>query len=101
VSGDQHEPDTPVRVLIEIEAPPGLAQATKDRFVEVIRTAPKPGFIEATIYASRDEPNTFFSLQEWESEATFRSHMADSADGLEASRPLLAKPPRLTILEEL
>lgn len=89
-------------VLIEIQAAPGKIDETRETFVHVIKTSHKPGIISAQIFELASAPGTFFSLQEWESEAAFRKHMSDNTEGLEASKAsMLNGAPKLTVLKHL
>lgn len=88
-------------VWIQITAPPGVETATREKFVDAIVHAPKPGFLRAQIFEHAEDPHVFFSLQEWTSEAAFAQHMSDSAEGLRTSNPLLAGPPLITLLRPL
>ena len=85
-------------VLIEIKAAAGKEAACRDRFHFAIQTAHKPGIVSAEIFDHAARADVFLSLQEWESEAAFRQHMSDSAEGLKESSEFLDGPPKLTVL---
>lgn len=99
----ESQPDHPATffVWIEIVAPPGVESTTREKFVDAIVNAPKPGFLGARIFEHAVDTQRFFSLQEWVDGEAFDEHMRDSADGLRRTNSLLAGPPSATPLRRI
>jgi quinol monooxygenase YgiN len=99
----ESQPDHPAtfHVWIEIVAPAGVESTTREKFVDAIVNAPKPGFLGARIFEHADDTQRFFSLQEWEDSDAFDQHMRESEEGLRRTNPLLAGPPSVTPLRRI
>ncbi len=58
-------------------------------------TRKEPGCLAYTFYADRNDPNTFFIFEEWESDAALASHFqtAHMKQFLQQAPQILAGPP--------
>ncbi|WP_327139710.1 putative quinol monooxygenase [Nocardia sp. NBC_01327] len=68
---------TPRPMLAVLDAKPGLAEAFRERIVDLVRAVRnEPGCVTFTAYEARDIPGRFYLYEIYTSAAAFDAHLA-------------------------
>lgn len=90
-----------ITVFIEIHARSGEEAIAREAFTKTIETSEKPGLLSYEIFEDVNEPDTFYSTQEWESLEAFQAHMHAASSGLKQATAMLRDIPRTSILRRI
>lgn len=93
-----------VTILIEIHAKKGQEDFTQKTFTETITTSHKPGMISSIVYADKNQPGVFYSVQEWENIEAFQQHMKDakaSEEKFAEVTSMLSEAPKTSVLKRI
>ncbi|MCU1647314.1 MAG: hypothetical protein JWN03_7589 [Nocardia sp.] len=83
---------TPRPMLAILDAKPGMAEAFRDKIVDLVRAVRKePGCVTFTAYEARDIPGRFYLYEIYTNAAAFDAHLAtDHVHDFIASIPTLS-----------
>jgi quinol monooxygenase YgiN len=104
-SGTTGEDHVAIKVIVELQAKPGLRDELKD-VLESLIAAQGPGqdgFLGSTRYGVLDDPDVLVEIADWESAEARETHMRKAA-ATGAYAPLLellAAPFRVTVISQL
>lgn len=91
-----------IRVLIEREIAEGLEQPYQDAITGMMQAIVRaPGYLSGESLRDAHRPQHHYILSSWQSQAAWRRwlHSQDRRQALDAIRPFLATPERITVLE--
>ena len=99
------ENETPVKVIVELQAKPGLRAALMTLLESVVAEygPDQGGFLGSTRYEVLDNPNIVVEIADWESAEARQAHLEEAA-ARGAYAPLielLAAPLRATVIRQL
>lgn len=94
--------DEKINVIAEIKAKSGSEEAVRAILVSLVAPSRKEsGCKEYFLHEDKKSPGSFFTYEEWSSEAALEAHLAGAKNTLEQAKPLLYGDLKLTIMKRL
>jgi quinol monooxygenase YgiN len=99
------ENETPIKVIVELEARPGKRAELKSLLESMVAKygSSQPGFLGSTRYEVLDNPNILVEIADWASAEVRAASMQEamSAGAYAPLQALLAAPFRATVIRQL